>query len=208
MTKSENLSSLFQKPNSTKLGSVWELKFNNSRSQEAKEDWKASFHTLCRVGSAEAFWRLFAVLKSPSNLPQFSNLAFFRENVSPMWEDEFNKNGGKWTFALQRHLGAIDKFFHALVLIMASGESKYNECFSGIYFCRRNKNRLEVWVNTRDETVISEINEEFMNIFRKHSSALGLGEKELADLTMEFTWHEEDLRRETARTRRKSLKQF
>lgn len=46
--------------------------------------------------TAEDFWAIYQYLKRPNQLSTGTTLHLFVKGVSPMWEDEANKNGGRW----------------------------------------------------------------------------------------------------------------
>lgn len=45
---------------------------------------------------------LYNNIVPPSQLPQKANYYLFKEGIIPAWEDEANKNGGKWSIQLPR----------------------------------------------------------------------------------------------------------
>lgn len=53
-------------------------------------------------------------MKRPSALPVVSDYHLFKENIRPMWEDEENKQGGKWIIRLKK--GVIDRYWEDVLL--------------------------------------------------------------------------------------------
>lgn len=49
----------------------------------------------------------------PSQLPQKANYYLFKEGIIPAWEDEANKNGGKWSIQLpkDKNRANVDKMW-------------------------------------------------------------------------------------------------
>ena len=59
-----------------------------------------SYKEVCKISSIEDFWLIYNNIKSS----QIENGMFFlmRENVFPRWEDSKNKNGGCWSFKVEK----------------------------------------------------------------------------------------------------------
>ncbi|WPG98526.1 Hypothetical protein R9X50_00131700 [Acrodontium crateriforme] len=77
-------------------------------------DYEKSMKPLCRVHTAQAFWAVYSHLKRPSTLPTVSDYHFFKEGIRPVWEDEENKRGGKWTMRVKK--GVADRYWEDLLL--------------------------------------------------------------------------------------------
>jgi translation initiation factor 4E len=54
------------------------------------------------IDSVEEFWGLYNNIVPPSMLPSKANYYLFKEGIIPAWEDEANKNGGKWSIQLPK----------------------------------------------------------------------------------------------------------
>lgn len=89
-----------------------------------KQQYEAGLSTLATVNTVENFCRLYNWLKKPSKLLLNENLHLFKENILPMWEDENNKKGGKWTICLDPKIlnvrDLLDKFWMFLCFALVS----------------------------------------------------------------------------------------
>jgi len=56
----------------------------------------ASFHT------SDELWGIYCYLNKPNSLQTGSSYHLFEKGVKPMWEDEVNKNGGRWYLRLRK----------------------------------------------------------------------------------------------------------
>jgi len=74
--------------------------------------------------SVEEFWGLYNNIIPPSQLPQKANYYLFKEGIIPAWEDEANKNGGKWSIQLPRdkNRNNVDKMW-LYTMLAAIGET-------------------------------------------------------------------------------------
>lgn len=71
---------------------------------------------MCKIGTAQDFWKVYVHLKRPSALPAVSDYHFFKEGIRPVWEDEENKRGGKWIMRLKK--GIADRYWEDLLLAL------------------------------------------------------------------------------------------
>jgi translation initiation factor 4E len=68
--------------------------------------------------------RLYNNIVPPSQLPQKANYYLFKEGIIPAWEDEANKNGGKWSIQLpkDKNRSNVDKMW-LYTMLAAIGET-------------------------------------------------------------------------------------
>lgn len=64
--------------------------------------WMEDIKRVISFDSVEEFWGLYNNIVPPSQLPQKANYYLFKEGIIPAWEDEANKNGGKWSIQLPK----------------------------------------------------------------------------------------------------------
>lgn len=79
-------------------------------------DYEKSTKPMCRMATAQQFWKVFAHLKRPSQLPTVSDYHFFKDRIRPVWEDEENKKGGKWIMRLKK--GVSDRYWEELLMAL------------------------------------------------------------------------------------------
>ncbi|KAF2497137.1 IF4E-domain-containing protein [Lophium mytilinum] len=79
-------------------------------------DYEKSTKPMCKMGTAQEFWKVYAHLRRPSHLPTVSDYHFFKEGIRPVWEDEENKRGGKFIMRLKK--GVCDRYWEDLLLAM------------------------------------------------------------------------------------------
>ncbi|KAF2245914.1 IF4E-domain-containing protein [Trematosphaeria pertusa] len=79
-------------------------------------DYEKSTKPLCRMSTAQDFWKIFTHLNRPSTLPTVSDYHFFKEGIRPVWEDDENKRGGKWIMRLKK--GVADRYWEELLMAL------------------------------------------------------------------------------------------
>lgn len=79
-------------------------------------DFEQNIRCITTVSSVEQFWRAHTHLVQPSELNGRCDVHVFRYGIRPMWEDEANKEGGKWIVRLRK--GFATRCWENLVLAM------------------------------------------------------------------------------------------
>jgi len=86
--------------------------------------WMEDIKRVISFDSVEEFWGLYNNIVPPSLLPQKANYYLFKEGIIPAWEDEANKNGGKWSIQLPKDKNRpnVDKMW-LYTMLAAIGET-------------------------------------------------------------------------------------
>jgi len=126
----------------------------------AAQGWMEDIKRVISFDSVEEFWGLYNNIIPPSQLPQKANYYPFKEGIIPAWEDEANKNGGKWSIQLPRdkNRGNIDKMWLYTMLaaigetfdpspVLSDGDDKSsNSLITGVIVSTRPQfYRLSIW---------------------------------------------------------------
>jgi len=90
----------------------------------ASGGWMDDIKRVISFDSVEEFWGLHNNIVPPSHLPPKANYYLFKEGIIPAWEDEANKNGGKWSIQLpkEKNRTIIDKMW-LYTMLAAIGET-------------------------------------------------------------------------------------
>ena len=64
----------------------------------------------------ENFWGTYNNIVPPSGLDKCANYHFFKEGIFPLWEDEANKQGGKWVLTIKDDTTSLD---HAWIEVVS-----------------------------------------------------------------------------------------
>ncbi|KZS93100.1 eukaryotic translation initiation factor 4E class I [Sistotremastrum niveocremeum HHB9708] len=86
--------------------------------------WMDDIKKVISFDSVEEFWGLYNNIVPPSALPQKANYYLFKEGIIPAWEDEANKNGGKWSIQLpkDKNRANVDRMW-LYTMLAAIGET-------------------------------------------------------------------------------------
>jgi len=118
----------------------------------------------------EGFWSYYNHLIRPNDLPVTSDYLLFRDTIKPMWEDEANREGGKWIVRLRK--GYASRCWEDLVLAVVGEQFDVSEEICGVVISIRfQEDIISVWnKNAQDR-------ESKMRIYEKNENHLCIHSK-------------------------------
>lgn len=118
------------------------------------EEYAKSLTPLVHCSTLEDFVRGFRHLKHPSELPVGWEYHFFKKGVRPVWEDEVNRNGGKWVLRLKK--GIADRYWEETRFALlgdAFGEVGEEIC-GGVVSIRNGEDVISIWTRSTGGRVL------------------------------------------------------
>ncbi|ALC43434.1 eIF4E-3 [Drosophila busckii] len=137
--------------------------------------WSEMLSDVTSFNTVEDFFSVYYFIKPPSNLKVFNDYMVFKQGIRPMWEDDINKEGGRWVMFLDKeHKEFVDKLWHDLLLCTIGECFEYSDQICGVVINVRNKaSKISLW--TKDAN-----NEEaILTIGQKMKQLLMLSDVEL-----------------------------
>jgi hypothetical protein len=100
---------------------------------------------MCKIATAQQFWKVYSHLRRPSALPTVSDYHFFRDGIRPVWEDEENRRGGKWIIRLKR--GVSDRYWEDLLMAMIGDQfaEAAEEVCGAVLSVRSGEDVFSIW---------------------------------------------------------------
>ena len=141
---------------STPLQNKWTLWYDNPRTITGDKTWLENLKLISNFDTAEAFWTSYNNVLPSSKLTVNSNYHLFKGGVKPMWEDESNKNGGKWIITIPKsdsRKGKVDEWWLYTVLAMVGetmDESGMEVC-GAVVSIRKSQDRIALWIKGCEE---------------------------------------------------------
>lgn len=90
-------------------------------------------HQITTFDTVEDFWSLYNHIKLPTEIRNGNDYSLFKNNIRPMWEDEQNKNGGRWVINLPKNFrhNELDKLWLEVILCLIGEAFDYSEDICG-----------------------------------------------------------------------------
>ncbi|XP_066892950.1 eukaryotic translation initiation factor 4E type 2-like [Kogia breviceps] len=105
---------------------------------------------------AVQFWRFYSHMVRPGDLTGHSDFHLFKEGIKPMWEDDANKNGGKWIIWVWK--GLASRCWETLILAMLGEQFMVGEICGAVVSVWFQEDIISIWNKTaRDQTTTARI---------------------------------------------------
>ncbi|KAK4239653.1 hypothetical protein C8A03DRAFT_42732 [Achaetomium macrosporum] len=142
-------------PSSHQLRNSWVFWFRPPISKaNGFIEYEKTLHPIATVETVEHFFRVYQHLKRPSTLPLVSDYHLFKKGIRPIWEDEENKNGGKWVVRLKK--GVADRYWEDLLFAIIGdqfGEASDEVC-GAVLSVRNGEDILSIWARANGQRVL------------------------------------------------------
>jgi translation initiation factor 4E len=117
-------------------------------------DYEKTIHAMCHCSTVEEFLRIYSHLKHPSALPTMSEYHFFKFGIRPIWEDDVNKEGGKWVIRIKK--GVADRYWELLVLALAGDQfgDAGDEVCGAVVSVKNGEDIISIWTRNTGGRVL------------------------------------------------------
>jgi translation initiation factor 4E len=163
---------------------LWEHKSSGSKNPN---QWKENMSELATFKDTAAFWRSFRHIPPPSAIffdgdcrkkvggKTVEEFSMFKKGIEPEWGDAANASGGEWFCRQYFDTDILDLYWQNLVLAVvgeamedAVNAASLTDVINGIRVVDKSRGyptyKLEVWINTRDETIKEAIKDQLQKI--------------------------------------------
>ena len=123
-----------------------------------KEKYESQVKKIADFDTIEEFWAIFQHLRKPDSCRPGIEYFMFKEPIKPMWEDENNKNGGRFSIKLKHGYTTIiwEEMIFALIGGILPKEMK-DEINGIVVTSRKEFNTLQIWFKTYEEKIIKDL---------------------------------------------------
>ena len=143
----------------TKFKNTWNIWFHHT-----KDDWSIDgYRKIYTIETISDFWKLY---NNWDKLGSINSKHFFimKNNITPMWEDDENKNGGCWSFKIQEK--EASNLWEELSLYLVSETiSKIDDDIQGLSICLKKNNHsiIKIWNKDTKNNNNKNINDDIIN---------------------------------------------
>ena len=152
-----------KKPNLKNKFAFWyrisdDLYLAQSKQAIDKKEYENQVKKIGEFDTIEDFWAIFQHLRKPDSCRPGIEFQMFKDPIKPMWEDENNKDGGRFSIKLRKDFTTIiwEEMIFALIGDVLPNEIK--EQINGIVVTsRKDFNTLQIWIKGNESKMINNI---------------------------------------------------
>ena len=148
--------------------------YSNPKSKNTKINQKEFLEKIIKIADVTTlseFWEVFQHLQKPSNCPIGTDYHVFKKGISPMWEDESNKEGGKLSVLINLEYSSI--IWEEVIFNFAKGNLPYFDFINGVVLSKRPKfSVLSFWVKSYNNNykIVEKLRKAFSNLLQTPSN--------------------------------------
>ena len=103
-------------------------------------------------------WGIFQHLRKPDSCKPGIEFFMFKEPIKPLWEDENNKNGGRFSIKLKRGYTTI--IWEEMIFVLIGGilpKEMKDEINGIVVSSRKDFNTLQIWFKNYDSKIVDDL---------------------------------------------------
>lgn len=101
----------------------------NASSSTSNINYDANLRLVGTFNTVEKFWSYYSHMTRPHDLVGHADIHLFKDGIRPLWEDDANKNGGKWIVRLKK--GLANRCWENLILAILGEQFMVGEEICG-----------------------------------------------------------------------------
>lgn len=143
----------------TKFDNKWNIWYHNS-----KEDWTIKgYEKLYEITNIENYWKFY---NNWDKLGGINNKHFFimKNDITPIWEDPYNKDGGCWSFKVNDNL-AQDLWNDLSIQLVTGNLSLVKDDIVGLSACLKKNNFsvIKIWNKNSQNNNLNLLSKDILN---------------------------------------------
>jgi len=130
------------------LKTGWSFWFmRRTQGPKSQENYEKNIKCIGSFLTVEDFWAHYNHIVRPNDLPYSCDYHLFRAGVKPMWEDDENKNGGKFIVRIPRGKRTSSRYWEDVLMAVVGGQFDVptDEICGVVISTRYSMDILSVW---------------------------------------------------------------
>ena len=121
-------------------------------------EYESQVKKLAEFNSIEEFWKIYQHIKKPDACKAGIDIQLFKNPIKPMWEDEYNKNGGRISLKLRKDFSTIIWEEILLAIIGDILPKEISDEINGVLISVKKKyNGLQIWFKNYNKKITLEL---------------------------------------------------
>ena len=121
-------------------------------------EYESQVKKLAEFNSIEEFWKIYQHIKKPDACRPGIDIQLFKNPIKPMWEDEYNKNGGRISLKLRKDFSTIIWEEILLAIIGDILPKEISDEINGVLISVKKKyNGLQIWFKNYNKKITLEL---------------------------------------------------
>merc|ERR1712137_1002050 len=152
----------------------WALWFDQI---EPGKPWGVNLTPIASFETVEDFWGLYNNIIKASELRSDCYFHLFKEGIKPEWEDEQNKEGGRFRFSVPKAKSDMEtnRLWLATILVLIGEQLPESELVAGAHIFRKHQvaPRIELWVKSSqqgDRNKLESLGKSFKELIQVHET--------------------------------------
>lgn len=138
------------------LHTPFQFSYMRRSSSARDESYSSAIKRLADVATVEEFWTVYNHLVRPHKLPASTDYFLFRTGVRPMWEDDANKRGGRWSVRI--HKALTSRAYEDLALALVGEQFDSDDVLGIACSVRFQDDVLAIWMrNAADKDTLQSV---------------------------------------------------
>lgn len=135
-------------------------------------NYDANLRLVGTFDTVEKFWSYYCHMARPQDINGHADIHLFKDGIRPLWEDDANKNGGKWIVRLKK--GLSSRCWENLILAILGEQFMVGEEICGaVVSVRFQEDLISVWNRTcSNQAVTSRIKDTLKRILNLPPSTI------------------------------------
>lgn len=134
------------------------------KKNQKSSDYEVNLSKIGTFNDIDSFWEVYQHLKKPGDIDCCLEYQLFKEDIKPVWEEEKNKNGGKFSFLLEKNLSSL--VWEDMVIAFCGGVIPFYDEINGITISmRKTYDVAQIWFKEFSKEKCNEMRSAFRSFF-------------------------------------------
>ena len=143
------------------------IKAHQQKQNKNNIEYKSQIKKISEFDTVEDFWAIYQHLKRPDKCNEGIEFHMFKNKIKPIWDDEYNINGGRLTIKLTQ--GHTDIIWEEILLGLIGDRfpKEISDKINGVLFSAKNGyNIIQIWFREYNENYCNELKQSFRDLIQ------------------------------------------